>query len=321
MRIAVVAGCLALACASAADAMMAGAAPDSAAARVDANVPSSAFAGVGAITVGSATYSGVVIAPQFVLTAGHVGSAGAASAMHFVLNLSAIPWTSAIQSVAIYPTYSFPYDDLAVLKLAAPVPAGVPIYPMYSGAVTAGLVITLAGYGSSGNGDVGLTVGSNPNVKRTGANAVDAVQNTLDNTGLSSRFYLYDFDGPSGRGALGGTTLGNATETLVGPGDSGGPAFVASGGSLTLLGIDTFVAPASTGAPTNYEFGMLGGGILASDPRFAQWLHSATEGTLGGAAIDADGPLPVWALGLLAVGLAGVGMIRLGARRERSISP
>jgi hypothetical protein len=63
---------------------MAGVTPDSPAARSDPNVAASEFAGVGAIVIGGNTYSGVVIARQHVLTAGHVGSAGAASAMSFV---------------------------------------------------------------------------------------------------------------------------------------------------------------------------------------------------------------------------------------------
>ncbi len=61
-------------------ALMAGAAPDSAAARVDTNVATSPFAGVAAISINGSTYSGVVIARQYILTAGHVAGAGAASA-------------------------------------------------------------------------------------------------------------------------------------------------------------------------------------------------------------------------------------------------
>ncbi|MGL1311187.1 hypothetical protein ACSTKO_24475, partial [Vibrio parahaemolyticus] len=85
---------------------------------------------------------------------------------------------------------------------------------------------------------MGVTVSASSSVKRTGTNVVDALQQTLDTSGLISRFYVYDFDGPTGNGSLGGPTLGNSTETLVAVGDSGSPAFVRSGNSLQLFGIN-----------------------------------------------------------------------------------
>ena len=56
---------------------------------------------------------------------------------------------------------------------------------------------------------------------------------------LRGRFY--DFDGPSETGLLGGGTLGNDVETVVGLGDSGGPAFVDFGSSIVIAGVNTFV--------------------------------------------------------------------------------
>lgn len=299
-------------------ALMAGQSPDSPAARVDANSAASIYAGVGSVVVGGAPLSGVVIADQYVLTAAHVVSGQSPSAVQFVLNLNgSAQWVSAVDSITIYPTYSFPYDDLAVLKLATPVPGGVPIYPLYKGALTTGITITLAGYGASGNGNVGVTVGASSGVKRIGTNVVDVLQQTVDNSGLTSRFYVYDFDGPSGNGSLGGPTLGNSTETLVAVGDSGSPAFVRSGNSLQLFGINNFVA-SPTGGTVNYQFGTLGGGIVAADPRFAAWLQSTTAGTLGEAPLaGADAPLPPWASWLLAA-LLGALLVRQAPRASVS---
>jgi hypothetical protein len=301
-----------------ATALMAGATPDSPAARVDPNVATSPFAGVGSVVVGGSALSGVAIASQYVLTAAHVVSGQAVSNVQFVLNLgSPTQWTSAVESIAIYPTDSFPYDDLAIIKLVTPVPVGVPVYPMYSGAAATGLIITLAGYGSSGNGNVGVTVGANSAIKRTGTNVVDSLQLTVDSSGRTSRFFIYDFDGPSGNGASGGATLGNATETIVAVGDSGSPAFVRVGNTLQLFGINTFVS-APNGGTVNYEFGDLGGGIVASDSRFASWLQTQTAGTLGQPTAPlADGPMPLWSLALLAVLLGWVasGKARPKARR------
>jgi Trypsin len=297
-----------------AHALMAGMAPDSPAARVDPNT-GSIYAGVGSVIVAGAPLSGVVIASQYVLTAGHVVSGQPASALQFALNLgAATPWTSSVESVAIYPTFSFPYDDLAVLKLATPVPPQVPIYALYSGPISVGLTITLVGYGGSGNGNVGVTVSANSTVKRTGANVVDGLQPTIDSSGHTSRFFIYDFDAPTGNGTLGGPTTGNASETVVAVGDSGSPSFVHNGSDLQLFGINTFVS-SPTGGTVSYEFGTIGGGMVASDPRFAAWLQTATDGTLGKPAVDV--PLPFWSGGLLAVLLAGISIAhaRRGAPR------
>jgi secreted trypsin-like serine protease len=272
-----------------AQAIMAGQAPDSPAARVNPNSDTT-WSGVGSVVVNGAPLSGVVIAGRFVLTAAHVVSGQPTTAVKFVLNLGTAQWTSDVESVVIHPTYSFPYDDLAVLKLANPVPPSVPIYRMYTGAQVTGLTLTLVGYGASGNGNAGVTIGASPSVKRTGENIVDALQSTIDSSGHTSRFLLYDFDGPTGNGAMGGPTLGNTLETIVAEGDSGGPIFVHNGSTPQLFGISNFVS-APNGGTVTYEFGTVGGGIIASDPRFAAWLQTATEGTLGSPA-QVDVPLP-----------------------------
>jgi hypothetical protein len=291
--------------------MMAGAPPDSPAARIDANVGSSAFAGVAAISINGSTFSGVVIAPRYVLTAGHVAAAGSGGAITVLLNQGATPWSTTIVSATTYPSYSFPYDDLAILQLAAPVPAGVPVYPMYNGPLQTGLELVLAGYGESGNGNVGVSIGPSTAVKRTGANALDELTTTLDTSGLTSRFFVYDFDGPTGNGGLGGGTLGNGIETMVAVGDSGGPAFVRVSTGLQVLGINTFAAsPVANQAPT-YTFGNLGGGIVAADPRFAAWLQTTTQGTMPAATSssnDTDGPLPPWSYLLLGAALLAMSL-------------
>ena len=53
-------------------AVMAGAAPDTPAARIDANTASSPWRGVVSIHANGSLYSGVLIGPRHVLTAGHV---------------------------------------------------------------------------------------------------------------------------------------------------------------------------------------------------------------------------------------------------------
>ena len=298
-----------------ASALMAGSSagtnPDSPAARVDANVAGSPFAGVASIVVNGGAYSGVVIAPQYVLTAGHVAAAGPAEAMQVVLNVGGTQWTSAVLSSTTYSTYSFPYDDLAVLQLATSVPVGVPVYPMFAGTAATGLTLVLAGYGASGYGDVGVSVGPDSSVRRTGQNTLDALATRIDTQTLESRFFLYDFDGRTGRGPLGAATLGNTVETLVAYGDSGGPAFVRVNGALQVFGINTFATPLSGATAVTYTFGSEGGGIVASDARFTAWLHAATHDTMADAnAATSDGPLPPWSALVLGAGLFGMVMLR-----------
>jgi secreted trypsin-like serine protease len=295
-----------------AQAIMAGQAPDSPAARINPNSDTT-WSGVGSVVVNGAPLSGVVIAGRFVLTAAHVVSGAQLNTVQFVLNLGATQWASPIESVVIHPTYSFPYDDLAVLKLANPVPPSVPIYRMYTGAQTTGLLLTLVGYGSSGNGNTGVSVGASSSVKRIGENVLDALQSTVDSSGHTSRFFLYDFDGPTGNGALGGPTIGNTVETSVAVGDSGSPVFVHNGSAPQLFGITNLVT-SPTGGTVNYEFGTVGGGIIASDPRFSAWLQTATEGTLGTPA-QLDVPLPLWS------GIALVFILVLVSMRYANTAP
>lgn len=279
---------------STAQAMMAGVLPDSPAARVDANTTSSMWNGVGSVIVGGGTYSGVLIAPRFVLTAAHVVGSASPSSVQFVLNYGG-DQTHVIQALSIkkHPTESFPYDDLALIELATAAPAGVSVYPIERNTIAVGHQIALVGYGASGNGNVGVTVSASRSVKRRGWNIVNLIQTTLDASGRESLFYLYDFDAPTGNGSLGGPSTGNTFETLVAGGDSGSPAFIVDSAGPRLVGINTFVISDTAGEPIDYMFGTMGGGILLSAPEFTNWID-ATIGTYGG---EEDIPtLPEWAV-------------------------
>lgn len=275
-------------------ALMAGQPPDTPAARVDPNGPAGQTAAV-AVLVDGAVYSGVVVSPQHVLTAAHVVGTQPVTLLRVRVHADAVPVEIAAASVQRFPGTSFPYDDLALLTLAEPVPRAVRVPAVRREPLPAQQVITVVGHGWSGLGDAGPSVPGSAEVKRRGRNVVDRVQTTVDTSGRTSLFLLFDFDGPGGNGTWGGGTLGNGDETGLASGDSGSPLFAEIGGVTWLVGIANLVAPPAGRPANDYRFGTLCGGILLADPRFGRWLDEQTGGTLGRQpAGDADVPLPWW---------------------------
>jgi secreted trypsin-like serine protease len=269
---------------------------DSPALRVDPNTTTSPFAGVGSlqITASSGTYicTGTPIDATHVLTAGHcvdIDNNGKpdVSAVTFNLNYGG-DLTSQISAVAweTHPDFRgfarpSVNDDLAVITLGQALPSGVPFYSPVSSDMVAGQThLYLVGYGRSGDGVNGYTTGASFTIKRDGENMVDAFYGQDDARKPSANeVFRFDFDGPnSSTNVMGGPTLGNATETTLGGGDSGGPSFVLAGGVYYLAGVNTFTQ--GTTAP---KFGSLGGGINVFP--YKSWIlgpHPTTNPSGGG---------------------------------------
>lgn len=259
-------------------ALMAGAYPDTPAARVDPNRPDSPWAGVGSITFSGGTYSGALIGRRFVLTAGHVAPVGPDVAKAtFNLNLgpeaTRIPIARAFKHPD-YIGYNTPNlnDDIAVLELAHDAPPGVPVYGLADEPLAAGTVLTMVGYGASGNGSTGVSVDRDPTVKRVGQNCADAF--VVDDEGSgANEIFLIDFDGePGSLNEMGGKTLGNAVETTFASGDSGSPAFVREHGAWKIAGVNTFVKFLSPGATAMGRFGTGAGGQVVY--AYRKWIQS-----------------------------------------------
>lgn len=250
---------------------------DSPSNRVDPNTTQSPYAGVGSVQVNArrGTYigTGAPIDSTHIITAAHVvdinndgkaTSKDGVRSLYFNLNYGGnLTHKIAVTSIAIHPHFTgfnrpSINDDLAILTLATPLPAGVPIYSLPTSDLLAGTTITLVGYGQSGDGVNGYTVNASFSVKRTGVNNADAFYGQ-DDAGqpAANEVFRFDFDGPSGNGTFGGPTLGNDEETTLGGGDSGGPSFVPNSvGGHTIVGVNTF-----TQGLTAPRFGSLGGGI------------------------------------------------------------
>lgn len=269
--------------------IVAGDSPDSPSARVDSNSDKTIFDGVVSILVstrrGSYIGSGTPIGKFHVLTAAHVADInndGKSNSKDGITGITVnfnygSPYSSQISaaSVATHPDYTgfnrpSINDDLAIIKLSAPIPDDVPIYQLYRGNLI-GKTITMVGYGQSGSGSTGFTVAPSFTVKRTGANVVDAFYGQDDSSrNPANEVFRFDFDSPSGgNGYFGGPSLGNSTEATLGGGDSGGPSFVDFNGQVVVAGVNTFSQSLSGGLSAPY-YGSLGGGINIQP--YASWI-------------------------------------------------
>lgn len=292
-----------------------GSPPTTAGSHVDPNLSASPYAGVVSISTlhnnNTRTCSGVLISPTMILTAGHCLDIDAngvinVAASNITINFNHDNATSnaagATQIVAnsrmLHPDFTgfdnpVLNDDLAIIELSSPAPAGVPIYSLSSSVFNSPEHLYLAGYGARGNAANGYVNGSqNFWVKRIGENVTDDFD--LDDEGSGSReLFRFDFDGPtSSTNTLNdGLTLGNDVEVTLAVGDSGGPSFVWDDSNnngqleqeeLVLFGINTFTQAFSQG-PNDFEapdFGSQAGGMIVSG--YYDWITDT-------AGVDQDG--------------------------------
>ncbi|MGQ9686043.1 MAG: S1 family peptidase [Thiobacillaceae bacterium] len=262
---------------------------------VDANVPDSPWAGVGAVLAGKGHYTGALIGRRHVLTAAHVVKGRLLTELAFRINRSeAEPLVLPVAAVHIHPGYhgtrraadGFWRDDLAVLELARPAPDGVPVYDLYPSPDLVRAMIVFVGHGRGGDGVQGAHLPGSPRVKRVGYNRIDAL---LPHGPTDPRpvLFLFDFDGPdSGSNRFGPATvtyasLGPGLEAAFAGGDSGAPVFVHDRGSWKIAGVASFLAGREEAASSRY--GSIGGGTLV--PAYLDWIRALLQ-----ASVPADSP-------------------------------
>lgn len=177
--------------------------------------PTSGFAAVGEVGDRGGFYcSGTLIAPQYVLTAGHCGEDVRSTAGRFTVGAT----TYSTSEVFVHPNYNGnrigvddSANDLAILQLNTSV-AGITPSPIFRGTPHVGDVLTLVGFGAGGTGTSGHD--HSFGTKRMGTTPID---------GVTARRILWTFD--------------NNTESNTAPGDSGGPAYIEVGGVYFVAGI------------------------------------------------------------------------------------
>lgn len=167
---------------------------------------------------------GTMIAPTWVLTAGHVADRFKPESTYPVDMSTHEVWVMGrayrIKSVHLHPRYrrgDADYD-IALVELAT-APSNARIACLYSENDEQGQVVTNVGAGVRGNGLIG--VGQPDGALRGGTATIDRAERTL----LSWRFR-----GPEDAGV---TDL----EGISGPGDSGGPAMISKAGRPCVAGV------------------------------------------------------------------------------------
>jgi hypothetical protein len=222
--------------------------------------------------------SGVVIAPNWVLTAGHVVSD--ATSLNFFLDAGG-SWDSFSSSTRTAikasdwianPNYNGNLNsgyDIGLIHFDNAFSVNPAV--LYTGTSEVGQVGTMVGYGSTGTGSTGYT--SFDGLKRAGQNMIDAVAVTPGKGG--NRILLSDFDSGSASDNSYGSASSLLLESLIAPGDSGGGLFTSCGTSSylddCLVGITSFGWGRLDGDP-NSDYGDVGGFTRVSS--FISWINS-----------------------------------------------
>ena len=245
---------------------------------------SALYQSVGKFTysVGASSYlaSGVLISPEWVLTAGHVTGGnnflgGGISNMTFsltsgnsVLSFAAAEWVTHPGWAASAGDLLDGYD-LGLVRLSRSVTAvqAATLYLQESLQVQPG---TIVGYGSTGTGLTGFQAGT-AGTKRAGQNMIDAQGNGVT---ISSAILFADFDQPGVPGeSVVGSALPLALEYLSAPGDSGGGLFITQNSQTFLVGITSF-GWGYRDDDADSDYGDLAGFI--STTAYAGWISSVT---------------------------------------------
>jgi hypothetical protein len=233
----------------------------------------------GATSTSGFIASGTLIAPDWVLTAGHV--VDHATSLKFTIGGSSYlgatwtanpNWTGDL--LAGYDIGLVHLDSAVNVKPAA----------RYTGSAEQYQVGTAVGYGRTGTGITGATKFDGK--KRAAQNVIDTLQN--------SRLFLSDFDNPrtSWDNSMGSSQPLNL-EGLIAPGDSGGGVFITTKAGTFLAGVNSFAG--AWDGKVNSDYGDISGYTRVS--AFNSWIDSIIGGSramAGGSGLTSGAARPLF---------------------------
>jgi hypothetical protein len=205
--------------------------------------------------------SGTLIAPNWVLTAGHV--VDIADSLTFTLNsipIAADAWVHHPQWTGDLTTGY----DIALVHLPTSVTDVTPAN-LYKGGLELGRIGTYVGYGKTGTGLTGATTFDGQ--KRAAQNMVDSWFNS------NPRILMSDFDNPnpSSFDNMVGSKTPLYLEGLLAPGDSGGALFItADDGKRYLAGVNSFVGASFFDLKADSDYGDFSGATRVT--WFTPWI-------------------------------------------------
>ena len=229
---------------------------------------------------------------NYILTAAHVVTNSAGQKMPGTIkfypnssNVFSLPISFTAADVSIVNGYvpnnngTIVPNDVAVINIHGNAPSGIAGYELYRSNDEIGQNFTMVGFGRTGNGTTGAVDPNSGGTKRIGINTFEA---TGTDVGDPSFFkdLVYDFDNgtPAGNELLNTYGVPSTTgemssniliETDAAPGDSGGPGFINSNGSLLIAGL-------VSGGTNNSKF--TGLGFYSRVSAFANEIDGLTGG-------------------------------------------
>ena len=232
---------------------------------------------------------GVLIAPQWIVTAAH-----AVTWQAEIRQITVNGVARDVERLVIHPGYKKPpqelldqalatwdwtlfraslsaSDDIALIKLAKPISDVSPI-SLNTAEREFGQVVRIIGKGATGKGDTGYQF-SDPH--RT---ELRSAENKV--TSAYGRWLCYSLDKPSEALPLEGGS---------GSGDSGGPVLIRSGNGWSLAGLTSWADPQSTVRMPG-RYGQISCNVRLS--HYAEWIESVISGAHRAGANNSTKPTP-----------------------------